>query len=198
MPLDTTKIGELYDVLEGKASNTLNSYIAAFALSEEQKASVISNTIATIINKSVDSVQQQQLIEYQISEADAKTDLIYKQIDEIEASIIREDNKATALIEKTTQDKLYVMEQIISEQKRNIAGGLIDKDISLKTSQILLVDRQYDGFDDSLLIEKTKSLEKAVFGYAMSEQVIPTDLNTAFFNGIKANNFQTLVSLLNS
>ncbi len=204
MPLDLDKVSAAYDVLEEKAIKTLDRLVQGYQLDEREKGKVISNTINTLIVKSVDSIQQQQISDMQIAEIDARIDLLLEQtqtenrkneagglidsqISEINANITRENNKATSFIEKNTQDKLLVIEQIKSEQKRNMVGGLIDKDISIKTSQYLLIDRQFDAYDDNLRIEEAKQFGNVLSMYAVSGNVTTTDImNTTLLNLVNA------------
>lgn len=79
MAVNTTEIGTVYNVLEGKMLGTLENLFNAYEIDATQKATVIAQGLTTILNLSVQSVQQQPLTDAQVSASSAQSSAITAQ-----------------------------------------------------------------------------------------------------------------------
>ena len=132
MAVNTTEIGTVYDALEGKMLDTLENLFNAYEIDATQKATVIAQGLTTILNLSVQSVQQQPLTDAQVSassaqasavtaQSNADTALKTKQGSMIDAQILTEGAKKLQTERQTTayNDQLRIKE---AELLTNVVG----------------------------------------------------------------------------
>ena len=73
MVVDTVAIGTVYDALAGKMIDTLETLFNSHEVDATQKATVIAQGLTTILNLSVNSVQQQPLTDAQAAAVTAQS-----------------------------------------------------------------------------------------------------------------------------
>ena len=137
MAVNTTEIGTVYDALEGKMLGTLDTLLNSYEIDATQKATVIAQGLTTILNLSVQSVQNQPKIDADIDVQDAQTALVTAQKTEVE----------TLLSEKEAQ--------IIAQTNSIIAQSTADTALKGKQADILVQQKLSEA-------ERTAQITQAV------------------------------------
>lgn len=155
---DTTvnvgSIGILYDLLESKATATLDKYVDTQDITSEDRAAMIANTIVAAITQSVTGVQKQEILDTQVALNNEQLDL----------NTQSKTHKVTSL-EKDNQIKDL---RKIALEKQN-AG--IDAETALKVEQ---KTQLIQSMTDNKLIKAINAVG-STFGTAMAGGIVVPD-----------------------
>ena len=167
-------IGEVYGVLEEKIKKTLDYFIENYTMTELQKAQVLSNAILALVQTSAQQVQQQPLIDVQVSQATVQTNSILKDIE-----------LKTAQISQATIQTNSILKDILVKE---VQATLIGAQTKTEATKQALSTRQTAYYTDQLKIEKSKHYSTMTMGALQTGTTVPADLWTATFTA--ANNLQ--------
>jgi len=184
MAVNITEIGTVYNALETKVNNTLTTMFESYNITAEGKAQVLSNAIATMLQLSVSSTQQQETItkdidikerQMDIAEANSVKDLLFKDsqkliLDQQKLTEIQRTSQLVQSISESTEKQAY---NVANTQKQGILldgqASKLTADIALVSAQKdtegekkLLTARQKDSYNDNLRIEEAKSASNVV------------------------------------
>jgi len=154
MAVNITEIGTVYDALETKVNDTLTTMFESYNITAEGKAQVLSNAIATMLQLSVSSTQQQETItkdidikerQMDIAEANSVKDLLFKeaQTEAIDSEkVIKEAQSAKDLETKQSSIELQSAQKLSIDSEKAIKEAQSAKDLLFKDSQKLILDQQ--------------------------------------------------------
>lgn len=161
----------VYDVLKEKITGTITEWLEIGDLTGEDKVKIISNSINTLVSKSLDAVQQQE-------ELNKRMNLISQQI---------LDSKSLVKVRETESTKdIAVKDQQIKDSKAST-----DFKIAQTRTEKIKQNRQYGAIDDDgsivYSISGNSVIEKQIAGFDMSN-----------LKSILQNNSQALGMIYNS
>ena len=199
--VDTSEIETVYGSLSQLATNTLQGFIGSFAMTEATKAQVLSTTMTTLIQTSVQVVQEQPVkdaqiaqLNAQIAQATAQTNAIIsdqgiKVTQSAKDLLVKEEQIAhfkaqtTSISKETTIKEAQSAKDLLVKEEQKI---LISAQINTEAEKKLLTVRQTSYYNDQCKMEKSKHYSTMTMGALQSGTTVPTDLWTATFTA--ANN----------
>ena len=122
MAVDTTEIASVYDVLIGKANETLDAQYESGRLKGADYAGVLSNALVGVLQLSVSSVQTQPSIDVDLLTKASQKTLIDKQSTTEEAKAALTTRQATAYDDQKRIKKAEVYGNVIGMTQ---AGGTV-------------------------------------------------------------------------
>ena len=199
--VDTSEIETVYGSLSQLATNTLQGFIGSFAMTEATKAQVLSTTMTTLIQTSVQVVQEQPVkdaqiaqLNAQIAQATAQTNAIIsdqgiKVTQSAKDLLVKDEQIAhfkaqtTSISKETTIKEAQSAKDLLVKEEQKI---LISAQINTEAEKKLLTVRQTSYYNDQCKMEKSKHYSTMTMGALQSGTTVPTDLWTATFTA--ANN----------
>jgi len=190
MGLDLNKVNLIYDNMVLKTTDTLNKYFRLDRLDNENYANVIMKVLDTIVTTSINVAQQDNLIDKQIEEINARklltdaqikktkieSDILQQQLDldkDLKTAQTNEIKKQTELIDSQIKDLKYTTEQLkplekditqqkVAESKADVKYKLAQVDIA---KQDLSLKKEQIQSDTELKKAQVNVYNRQVVGF---------------------------------
>ena len=156
--VDTSEIETVYGSLSQLATNTLQGFIGSFAMTEATKAQVLSTTMTTLIQTSVQVVQEQPVKDAQIAQLNAQIAQATAQTNAIISDQgIKVTQSAKDLLVKDEQIAHFKAQTTSISKETTIKEAQSAKDLLVKEEQIAHSKAQTTSISKETTIKEAQS-----------------------------------------